>query len=488
MKLKHQLRSMVVVATGVVLLPVAALFFVAGEVSELREDAEDARVELAAKLDLTARVETYFREQRDRSAGFGDKRGDEDEGVLRKAVLEAFAKAQSGGDEEEDEHAEAKEQVSLSAEFVALADDAQKLGRFDSARAEEFEAVYDQRFERGFLPKLFKSARDEQTQLSEALVSLDRESRQAGWIGAFALLAGAGALLFIARGVGARAQYGLSELLRATGALAKGTLDARVPTLPTQEFDEIGRSFNQMAASLRDATESKVRVEKLAAVGQLAASVGHEIRNPLSAARNALAYLRKRQAQTPLASDKRFADFIELADRELGACNRIVQDLLDYARERPLTMTACPLHALTEEVLEIVRVRDDVEVKNELGPELPPVDADRDQLRQLIVNLVQNGAEAVPNDRAGRVRISASLDGNRLRLSVEDDGCGIPETDRQRIFEPLVTTKTKGTGLGLAITRSIIARHGWTLALDSELGKGTTFHVDIPLQGKKAAA
>lgn len=491
MKLRDHLAGMLAVAGACVLFPVGGLYFIGVEIAELREAATDARVELGTKLELTALVEGYFREQRDRSIGFTGEADSASEAESRRRVLDTIARTQySGGEQVEKDEDEASETQSLETvkrEFIALADETLRLGRFEPSRAAEFEALYDRRFQRELLPRLFDTIAEEQAELTEALAELDEEATRAGWLGAASLLLGALGLFVMARWIAGRAQHSLTRLIEGTRELAKGGLQARIPELPIDELEEIGHAFNRMAASLEESLDAKVRVEKLAAVGQLAASVSHEIRNPLSAARNALAYLRRRQAQTPLAGDKRFAEFIELADRELGACNRIVTDLLDYARERPLELTACLLAPLCKEVLDVVQRRPDVEVDISLGAEVPPIDADRDQLRQILLNLVQNGIEAIPLDRPGRVCVLARAESDRVALSVRDDGTGIPEADRSRIFEPLVTTKTKGTGLGLAITRSIIARHGWRLRLDTEVGKGTTFHIDIPLLARQAA-
>lgn len=484
MRLRKQLVSMVAMASACVLLPVAGLYFVSAHVEGVREYAKDAHAELGAKLELAALVEGYFRAQRDASMGFGAA-ASTPEPDRRRSVLEAFERAQYSrgqlGSADEAEGAESEELAALRRDFVALADAALQLGQFDAQRAREFELLYEQRFGRDFVPRLFAAATEEQAELSEALEELDEDAEQAGWLGTLSLLLGTLGLFGMARWLGGGVNRDLTRLLDASRALSSGALQTRVAALPISEFDELGHSFNAMASSLEQSLDAKVRVEKLAAVGQLAASVSHEIRNPLAAARNALAYLRRRQAQTPLGGDRRFAEFIELADRELGACNRIVTDLLDFARERPLNLTACLLAPLCAEVLDVAQGRPGVEVTSRLDTDLPPVDADRDQLRQLLLNLVQNAIEAIPAERAGQVSLLASLGPEHVELSVRDDGSGIPEAERNRIFEPLVTTKTKGTGLGLAITRAIVTRHGWGLELDSELGKGTTFRLRIPV-------
>jgi signal transduction histidine kinase len=234
--------------------------------------------------------------------------------------------------------------------------------------------------------------------------------------------------------------------------------------------------------------EALVRSEKLAAVGQLAASVGHELRNPLAAVRTAATYIGKR-VKDGQASDPKVPQFIGVIERELGACSKIISDLLDFARERPPEMAPCPLRNLVADAIALVPGRANVEIVNEVPEDLPVPNLDKDQFRQVIVNLVQNAVEAMPAEGSGRVAVKGAVQGSGIRLSIADNGPGISKETLGHIFEPLFTTKTKGTGLGLAIVHNILRRHGADVNVESELGKGTTFHVDIaaPQPQTKAA-
>jgi len=225
------------------------------------------------------------------------------------------------------------------------------------------------------------------------------------------------------------------------------------------------------------------RNEKLAAVGQLAASVGHELRNPLTAIRNAHAYISKRVAKSDAAADARTVQFLDLQQREINACNRIISDLLDFARERPLDLRPCPLRPLIEEAMSVVTGRAGVTLVNEIAESLAVPSLDKDQFRQVLVNLLQNAVEAMPSGRAGTVKVDAqSTAGGGWILRVADDGIGIPAEAQARIFEPLFTTKTKGTGLGLAVVATMLKRHKCGVQLHSEVGRGTTFTIEIPAQ------
>jgi signal transduction histidine kinase len=229
----------------------------------------------------------------------------------------------------------------------------------------------------------------------------------------------------------------------------------------------------QLAAS-RDAL---VRSEKLAAVGRLAASVGHELRNPLTAIRNASAVLRKRSAAS--AVDDKTARLLGVIENELAACSGIVADLLDFARERPLCLEPTSLRALVSDALRILPPHT-VNVENRLSDTLPAVLLDRAQFRQVIINLLQNAVEAIPEGEvAGRVVVSATHDGTTTCLSVEDTGAGMTSEVAAKVFEPLFTTKTKGTGLGMAIVAGIIKRHGGSIRLDSQVGRGTRVTIEL---------
>lgn len=232
---------------------------------------------------------------------------------------------------------------------------------------------------------------------------------------------------------------------------------------------------------LRSSQESQLRVEKLAAVGQLAASVGHELRNPLSAVGNALAYVTKRLPAEATA-DPRIPDFLRLMQTQLDACGRIISDLLDFARERPPTMRPCALHAIAQDAIALVPARPNVRLHNDVLTDLPLPMIDAHQFRQVLTNLMQNAAEAIPADRPGQVRVWAEGGGPRpWQVRVADDGEGIPAEVIPKIFQPLFTTKTRGTGLGLAIVAQIVRRHGGEIRVRSQVGRGTEFTIELPI-------
>lgn len=233
---------------------------------------------------------------------------------------------------------------------------------------------------------------------------------------------------------------------------------------------------------LRKAREALARSEKLAAIGGLAASVGHELRNPLAAIRNAWFYLNRRVFQTPEAqSDLRLQEFSRVVSHEIDRCAKIVGDLLDFSRVRPLHRVPTPARELVQSALDVVvKPATSIELLNLVSAELPVPNLDSDQFRQVLVNLLQNGAEAV-DPQQGRIEVRAAEQAGKLVLLVVDNGRGMPEDVQARIFEPLYTTKLRGTGLGLAIVEGIVKRHGGSISVTSAVNRGTTFAITIPI-------
>jgi len=233
---------------------------------------------------------------------------------------------------------------------------------------------------------------------------------------------------------------------------------------------------------LRHAQEALVRTEKLAAIGRLAASIGHELRNPLAAIRNAWYYLDRRVIHAPEAqTDKRIQLFSQVITTEIDRCAKIIGELLDFSRERPIFRAPTAAHELVQSALAVVvKPADTIALLNHVSKDLPVPNVDADQFRQVLVNLLQNAVEAV-DPHSGRVEVRASVDAGELTLRVVDNGKGMSEDVRTRIFEPLYTTKLRGTGLGLAIVEGIVKRHDGRISVASVQHGGTTFTIVIPL-------
>jgi two-component system, NtrC family, sensor histidine kinase PilS len=215
--------------------------------------------------------------------------------------------------------------------------------------------------------------------------------------------------------------------------------------------------------------------ERLGAIGQLAAGLAHEIRNPLASLSGAVELL----ASDLPASDRHSQALSQIVQRETARLNRLVSDFLTYARPGPGRSEPVALLALFEELAQLV-ARDaslGIEVRLDVPAGLAAL-GNPDQLRQVFWNLVLNAAQSEPSDRAVHVR--ARREGARVEVSIEDHGCGIDPEIRDRLFEPFYTTKPKGTGLGLATVHRVVEAHGGHIQITSAPGEGTTVRVVLP--------
>jgi signal transduction histidine kinase len=253
-----------------------------------------------------------------------------------------------------------------------------------------------------------------------------------------------------------------------------------------KEYSErLEQMVEERTLELRQAQERLIRQEKLAVLGQLAGGVGHELRNPLGAIKNAAYYLNM-VLEDPEPETR---EMLEVLDKEVGTAEKIISSLLDYARVRPPTRRKVDLNAVVQETLARTPLPDAprVEVVLDLDEDLPPILADPDQLFQVLGNIVRNGIQAMPE--GGRLVIRSEWLGDHggrpewVTVSVADSGTGISEENLNKIFEPLFTTKAKGIGLGLAVVKTLVEGHGGTIDVESHgvPGEGSTFTIRLPL-------
>ncbi len=234
-------------------------------------------------------------------------------------------------------------------------------------------------------------------------------------------------------------------------------------------------------SSLKRSQDQLMNAEKLASVGKLAASVAHEIRNPLTSLKMRLFSIRKE-----IGEDPQYEDDFRVMSEEITRLESIIRNFLEFSRPPELKLRAHDVSTLIDKTLELVGHRLEergVDLVREDGLRLPRVIADSEQIKQVFINLIGNAVEAV--GEGGQVRVSTALEvdgGDRwtVVVRVRDSGPGIPEAIRDRIFEPFFSTKEDGTGLGLCIAARIAARHNGRLDLESALEGETTFAVKIP--------
>ena len=232
----------------------------------------------------------------------------------------------------------------------------------------------------------------------------------------------------------------------------------------------------QRTKELEDAQEQLVRTEKLAAVGQLAGSVAHDLRSPMGAIRNAVHYLKRRLVGSELAqSEPRIGQFMGIIDEEIQHSNQILTDLLSFARVATPSFFPTHLPEVITSALSSVEVPENIQIIKRFDPDLQEVVADGEQLYRVFMNLTMNAQDAMPN--GGELTISTRKVVGFAEVVFSDTGMGISDEEMEKIFEPLFTTKSKGTGLGLAICQQIVSKHSGTISVMSEPDQGATFVV-----------
>lgn len=245
--------------------------------------------------------------------------------------------------------------------------------------------------------------------------------------------------------------------------------------------EERTAELRESLAELEQTQEQLVRQERLAAIGEIASAVGHELRNPLSVITNALYLIRKNVGDH---ADERLTRNLSTADREVAAATLIVSDLLEFARARMPIIGAVDMTDLIAESLSVAPAPDHVRVERQYHDHLPDVAGDRDQLRQVLLNLITNGYEAMPEGGTLTIEEVPLADAQRIRVS--DTGIGMDAETMARAFEPFFSKKARGVGIGLAVAKRIVENHGGTIEATSHPGQGTTFTVTLPVASSTA--
>ncbi|NIO11302.1 MAG: hypothetical protein GTO40_26125 [Deltaproteobacteria bacterium] len=227
------------------------------------------------------------------------------------------------------------------------------------------------------------------------------------------------------------------------------------------------------------------RRENLSALGNLAATVAHEVRNPLNSI--SMGLQRLKAEFRPTEDENQYSRFIEIMRGEVQRLNSIVEQFLSLARPLDLKFESVSIDEMLQEMHLLVGADAEVsKVKIDLAvaPNLPSVRADRNYLKQLLLNLILNGVQAMPD--GGKLTVEAKAARKDIHLAIHDEGVGMKPEVLSRIFEPYFTTKTNGSGLGLAIARRIVESHGGNISVASEPGHGTTFNITLPISGVEA--
>ena len=322
----------------------------------------------------------------------------------------------------------------------------------------------------------------------------------------FAGLAGLGTLFLLGllSFIAGRITRPLAAMVEATGKIARGDLNHRVEIEGRDEIGQLAQKFNLMTEDLHEAREDLsqwgrtlerrveertrqlretqdqlIRSEKLASLGKMAAGVAHEINNPLT---SILIHTHLLLEQGDDRAGVR-ESLLLIAD-ETARCAQIVNGLLDFARLTPSQSIPSDINDIIERTLQLLEkqaaVRN-IRIEKKLDQSLPPIDLDKNKIQQVFSNLTINACEAMPGGGMLVVTSRLSRDGTGLEIVFSDTGVGIPKDNIPKLFDPFFTTKSFGTGLGLAVSYGIIRQRGGTIVVQSEVGRGATFTIYIPL-------
>ncbi len=269
-----------------------------------------------------------------------------------------------------------------------------------------------------------------------------------------------------------------------TGALAE-RIGGAVHSMELEQslkgyYEQLEEMVEKRTRDLEQAQEKLIRSERLAAVGELASGVGHELRNPLNVIRNCVYLL---NMTLDGKADGETTSTLKLLDQQVDISNRIVTDLLNFTRVRPPSLAKSDLNHLVRESLSWIAVPEKIAVKDKLAGDSPLVMVDPEQVGRAFANVIANAVQSMTGK--GTLKLSTGLNGDRAWVRFEDSGCGIPEENLEKIFEPLFTTKPKGIGLGLAITKGLIEQNSGTIEITSQVGKGTAFTIGLLVDNKE---
>lgn len=294
--------------------------------------------------------------------------------------------------------------------------------------------------------------------------------------------------LVVSMGIGFRwGRQFLGRILRVkdgTQAIADGRLEERVHVGGHDEISELGDAFNSMADKLVELTENVRKQERQAMFGRIAAGLVHDISHPIQNIGNSCKLILK------MYDDLEYRDlFRRTVDRELAAIKRVLDDLRNVARPIPLEHFPLDLNRSLSEVIETMRPVAEtagLTINTSLTPDAPIIDGDVFALGRVYRNLILNALQATAP--GGDVTVTTVTAAGRARVTIADTGCGIPADRLPKIFDDFVTTKRRGLGLGLAISRKIIEQLGGTIAVASEVGRGTTFTLEFPASSARPLA
>jgi signal transduction histidine kinase len=305
----------------------------------------------------------------------------------------------------------------------------------------------------------------------ELLAPLRGEMVRAAMLG----LGGIAVILLTAVVVARRVARPVLALARAAEQVARGDLSVRAEVTTKDEVGALARTFNDMVRRIQDWQEAMVRQERLAALGQVTATVSHELRNPLSAIRISFFVI----AQRLRGKEPGLQPALDRIEESITRCEAIIGDLLAFNRNRPMERQPTELDPWLASLLDEYEPPPHVVLQRQLAA-AATLSLDRERFRRCMLNVLNNACQAMEGP-AGRLTVASNVESGRIAIRVSDTGCGIPADQLEKVFEPLFSTKSFGVGLGLPIITQIMAGHGGSVEVQSQSGQGTTFTLWLPI-------
>jgi len=277
------------------------------------------------------------------------------------------------------------------------------------------------------------------------------------------------------------------RLAKATTRIAKGDWETRLPIDTLDEVGQLTDSFNKMSESLMDKRKELEKTykelakkERMAEIGNFSMMIAHELKNPLGIIKGSVDIISKEGVKPKVKKT-----MVEYIQDEVKRLNRLVNDFLSFARPNPAHKSLVDINQVITKMVNLTpfpEVKEkDVSLKIQLSEELPEINVDEHQIYQTLLNLFNNAIQATP--KGGEIIFKTEKSASGLLITVMDNGIGIPDEEKEKVFEPFFTKKEKGTGLGLAVVKKIIGNHQGEIKIIDREGGGTVFSIGLPMNG-----
>jgi len=267
----------------------------------------------------------------------------------------------------------------------------------------------------------------------------------------------------------------ITDLHKGVEIVGAGNLDYKIGIAREDEIGQLSHAFDKMTHDLRETQERLLQVGRLAAIGEAAAMVGHDLRNPLTGISVAATYLKSKHDAT---LDDESKEMLQIIEEDVVVSDGIINDLLDYSGQVTLELAKASPRSIIAEAVKVVRVPENISIVDLTDGQLE-VTVDGVKLRRVSVNLIENAIDAMPE--GGQLAISSKQLQDEFQITFTDTGTGMTAEEMKNLWTPFRTTKAKGLGLGLAICKRLVEAHGGSIVLESIPGKGSTFTVTLPV-------